>query len=95
MRFSPLDSSENFMGRGEVVTVFLYLLYVPSYDVINYVIMSDADCTPGREPRSVAASSPEYHLILHCVDRYLLLSLTISILSPNFVIIVIFIYTVV
>jgi len=28
----------------------------PSYDVINDVIMSDADCTPGREPRSVAAS---------------------------------------
>jgi len=25
-------------------------------DVINDVIMSDADCTPGREPRSVAAS---------------------------------------
>jgi len=24
--------------------------------VINDVIMSDADCTPGREPRSVAAS---------------------------------------
>jgi len=28
-----------------------------SYDVINDVIMSDADCIPGREPRSVAASS--------------------------------------
>ena len=30
----------------------------PNYDVINDVIMSDADCTPGpgREPRSVAAS---------------------------------------
>jgi len=27
-----------------------------SVDVINDVIMSDADCTPGREPRSVAAS---------------------------------------
>jgi len=27
-----------------------------SYDVINDVIMSDADCTPGREPRSIAAS---------------------------------------
>jgi len=40
-----------------VVSVFLYLLYFPSYDVINDVIMSDADCTPGREPRSVAASS--------------------------------------
>ena len=24
--------------------------------MINDVIMSDADCTPGREPRSVAAS---------------------------------------
>ena len=41
---------------GEVVSVFLYLLYFPSYDVINDVIMSDADCTLGREPRSVAAS---------------------------------------
>jgi len=50
MQFSPLDSSEDFMG--EVVSVFLYLLYFPSYDVI----ISNADCTPGREPRSVAAS---------------------------------------
>ena len=41
---------------GEVVSVFLDLLLFPSYDVINDVIMSDADCTPGREPRSVAAS---------------------------------------
>jgi len=41
---------------GEMVSVFLYLLYFSSYDVINDVIMSDADCTPGREPRSVAAS---------------------------------------
>ena len=40
---------------GEVVSVFLYLLYFPSYDVINDVIMSDADYTPGHEPRSVAA----------------------------------------
>jgi len=39
-----------------VVFVFLYLLQFPSYDVINDVIMSDADCTPGREPRSVVAS---------------------------------------
>jgi len=39
-----------------VVSVFLYLLWFPSYDVINDVIMSDADCTTGREPRSVAAS---------------------------------------
>ena len=54
MRFSPLDSSKDFMG--EVVSVFLYLLWFLSYDVINDVIMSDADCTPGREPRSVAAS---------------------------------------
>jgi len=30
----------------EVVSVFLYLLYFPSYDVINDVIMCDADCTP-------------------------------------------------
>jgi len=43
---------------GEMVSVFLHLLYFPSYDVINDVIMSDADCTPGREPRSVAASLP-------------------------------------
>jgi len=42
---------------GDVVSIFLYLLYFPSYDVINNVIMSDADCTPGREPCSVAASS--------------------------------------
>ena len=54
MRFSPLDSSEDFMGRRGLR--FLYLLYFPSYDVINDVIMCDADCTPGREPRSVAAS---------------------------------------
>jgi len=39
-----------------VVSVFLYLLYFPSYDVISDVIMRDADCTPGREPRSIAAS---------------------------------------
>jgi len=39
-----------------VVSVFLYLLQFPSYDVINDVIMSDADCIPGREPRIVAAS---------------------------------------
>jgi len=54
MRFSQLDSSEDFMG--EVVSVFLYLLKFLSYDVINDVIVSDADCTPGHEPRSVAAS---------------------------------------
>ena len=47
-------TSDDFMR--EVVSVFLYLLQFPSYDVINDVIMSDADCTPGREPRSVAAS---------------------------------------
>ena len=41
---------------GEVVSVFLYLLYFPSYDVINDVIMRDADCTLGHEPCSVAAS---------------------------------------
>jgi len=27
-----------------------------SYDVISDIIMSNADCTPGREPPSVAAS---------------------------------------
>ena len=58
MRFSPLDRSE--ISWGEVVSVFLYLLQFPSYDVTNDVIMSDADCTPGREPRSVA-------------DRYMLI----------------------
>ena len=31
---------------------FFYLLYFPSYDAI----MSDADCTPGHEPRSIAAT---------------------------------------
>ena len=49
----------------------LYFLYFPSYDVINDVIMSDADCTPGREPRSVAAIFFWYSSIkkLHC-DNY-------------------------
>jgi len=56
MQFSPLDS------WGEVVSVFLCLLYGPSYDVINGVIMSDADCTPSREPRSLAASSIFYFM---------------------------------
>jgi len=41
---------------GELVSVFLYLLQFPSYDVI----MSDADCTPGREPCSVATSYALY-----------------------------------
>jgi len=45
---------------GEMVSVFLCLLYFPNYDVINDVINDvikcDPDCTPGREPRSVAAS---------------------------------------
>jgi len=41
---------------GEVVSIFLYLLQFPSYDVINDVIMTDVNCTPGREPRSVVAS---------------------------------------
>jgi len=59
MRFSPLDSSDDFMGK--VVSVFLYLLWFPSSDVINDVIMNDADSTPGREPRSVAASYYYYH----------------------------------
>ena len=61
MRFSPLDSSENFMAR-EVVSVFVYLLQFPSYDVINDVITNDVISTfakvvvqrcglhPGREP---------------------------------------------
>ena len=41
---------------GEVVSVFLHLLYFPSYNVINDVIMSNVDYTPSSEPRSVAAS---------------------------------------
>jgi len=69
MRFSPLDSSEDFMG--DLVSVFVYLLYFPSYDVINDVIVSDADCTPGREPRSVAASHSLFYrqlsvISVHC-----------------------------
>jgi len=46
MRFPPFDSSEDFMWRDGL----------RFYGVINDIIMSDADCTPGREPRSVAAS---------------------------------------
>jgi len=46
-----------------MVSVFLYLLQFPSYDVI----MSDADCTPGREPRAVAASLSIRH---HYTYRY-------------------------
>jgi len=53
MRFLPWIAH---ISCGKVVCVFLYLLQFPSYDVINDVIMSDVDCTPGREPRSVAAS---------------------------------------
>ena len=45
---------------GEVVSVFLYLLQFLSYDGINDVIMSDGDCTPQREPHSVAASIHTY-----------------------------------
>ena len=56
MRFSPLDSSDDFMGRGGVC----FSLSHPIYDVINDVVMSDVDCTPGREPRSVAASASYY-----------------------------------
>jgi len=50
---------------GEVVSIFLYLLQFPSYDVINDIIMSDADCTPGREPRSITASYFEILNLLH------------------------------
>jgi len=44
-----------------------------SYDVINDVIMSDADCTPSRELRSVAASFNLHcmscvHAVFHRVD---------------------------
>jgi len=52
------------MARGGLR--FLYLLQFPSYDVIIDVITSDADCTPGREPRSVAAS---YYSALARVTR--------------------------
>jgi len=41
---------------ADAALLVIYLLCFPSYDVINDVIMSDADCTPGREPRSVATS---------------------------------------
>jgi len=39
------------MGRGGL----RFSLYFPSYDVINDVLISDADRTGGCEPRSVAA----------------------------------------
>jgi len=39
----------------------------PSYDVINDVIMSDADGTPGREPHSVAASFVLFSVLYLCV----------------------------
>ena len=35
---------------------FSLSVIVSEYDVINDVIMTDADCTPFRDPRSVAAS---------------------------------------
>ena len=44
------------MGRGGLRFSLSLLLQFPSYDVISDVIMSDADCTPGCEARSVAAS---------------------------------------
>ena len=71
MRFSPLSSGFQRISWGEVVSVFLYLLYFPSYDVINDVIMSDADCTHGREPRSVAASKiifSEFKIRLYIIN---------------------------
>jgi len=38
--------------------IFLEIsILIPNYDVISDVIMTDADCTPGREPGSVAASA--------------------------------------
>jgi len=54
MQFTPLDSSEDFMGRGGLR--FSLSLIVSELCVINDVIMSDADCTPGRDPRIVAAN---------------------------------------
>jgi len=69
MRFPPLDSSEDFVG--ELVSVSLYLLEFPSYGVINDVIMSDADCTRGREPRSVAGSLVNGipRIRFHCISQ--------------------------
>jgi len=70
MQFSPLNSLEDFMGRGGLL---FSLSLIVSDDVINDVIMSDADCTPGREPRSVAASlnynrRPRTHNLLETVS---------------------------
>ena len=55
MRFSPLDSSEDFMGRGGLR--FSVSLTVSELWRHQWRQNSDADCSPGREPRSVAASS--------------------------------------
>jgi len=54
MQFSPLHSLQDFMGQGGLR--FSLSLILSNYDVINDVIMSDADFTPSHEPCSVAAS---------------------------------------
>jgi len=61
MRFSPLDSSEDFMRRGGLR--FSLSLIVSELWRHHDVIISDADCTPGREPRSVAASCLNIHTV--------------------------------
>ena len=58
---------------GEVVSIFLYLLKFQSYDVNIDVIMSDADCTPGLEPRSVAASSALFCVMVSLVCCFFLI----------------------
>jgi len=62
MRFSPLGSSDDFMGRGGLrfsLSLIVSELWRHN-DVISrfakVFLDRDADCTPGREPRSVAAS---------------------------------------
>jgi len=46
--------AQDFMGRHGLRFSLSVIVY--EYNVINDVIMTDVDCTPGREPRSVAAS---------------------------------------
>ena len=63
---------------GEVVSIFLYLLWFPSYDVINDVKMSDGVCTPGCEPRSVAASFNTFNL--YAQHRTIIIRFSVEIL---------------
>jgi len=48
------------MGRGG-----LRFSLSLSFRVMSDVIMSDVDCTPGHEPRSVAAS----YIYIHCCTQ--------------------------